>query len=106
MAEIVTLRSPRPSRAQIHAVFKDPDFARKVEKIFDDLINAADAANANALLIETLQATRPASPPAIHTLERRVEELEIRLDAAERRARAYEQLARRIDDLQYLIAGA
>lgn len=54
MAETFTPKSPRPTRAQIAAVFKDPDFAKKVEKIFDDLINAAEAANANAAEIEEI----------------------------------------------------
>jgi hypothetical protein len=106
LAELFTPKSPRPTRAQISAVFKDADMARKVEKIFDDLISAAESANANAALIESIQASRPIDPPALQSLEFRLAELALRLDAAERRARAYDDLARRINDLTYLIAGA
>jgi hypothetical protein len=106
MAERFIPKSPRPTRAQIDDVFKDSDFARKVEKIFDDLINAAEAANANAAQIEIQQSSRPAESSAVSSLASRIEGLEIRIDAAERRARSYEGLARRVDELMYLIAGA
>ena len=53
MAETYTPKSPRPTRAQIDKVFgSDPDFARKVDKLFEDLVNAAAAANANAREID------------------------------------------------------
>lgn len=56
MAETYTPKSPRPTRTQIYRVFGgDPDFAKKVEKIFDDLVSAAEAANANAAQIDELQ---------------------------------------------------
>lgn len=55
MANTYTPKSPRPSRAQIDAVFgRDPDFARKVDKLFDDLLKAAEAANANAAEIDEI----------------------------------------------------
>lgn len=52
MAELFLPKSPRPTRSQIDSVFKDRDFSRKVEKIFDDLVNASEAANANAEELE------------------------------------------------------
>lgn len=56
MAETYVPKSPRPTRAQISAVFKDVDFARKVERIFDDLLKAAEASNANAAELDEIHA--------------------------------------------------
>lgn len=107
MAENFTPKSPRPTRAQINAVFgADPDFARKVERLFEDLIKAAEAANANARLIESLQNARPANPPALGSLAKRVEELSMRIDEIDRRARDVDSLRKRIAELEFLLIGA
>lgn len=104
MADKFTPRSPKPTRAQIAAVFKDPDMALKVERIFSDLTAAAEAANANADELEEVKlGSESAAALGAAAMAAVVKVAEIS-DFAESQATTIARLAARISRLERAIS--